>query len=136
MARERRRVPLPAVGSQAKVRHGRVVRALPRPDPTKWRQLNAYKEAPKLKHKSYFELAENTEKKKKLDFQVVLKSHIAAVGQYLFVAGHHQHRVPTWIRVHPYRPARVDHCMQGTVERAGCLDNDCFGTSPHTYLPG
>jgi hypothetical protein len=71
MVREKRKVPVPAVGTRAKARHDKFIRATQH-EPRVWANLNAYKEPPKLKHKSYFEIAENTEKKeKKLEFEVV-----------------------------------------------------------------
>lgn len=67
MGRESRKTTLPAVGKSAKTRHARMALA----DPAVYSTLNALKQAPTLKHKSYFEIAENTDKKsKKLETQV------------------------------------------------------------------
>jgi hypothetical protein len=61
---------LPALGNQAKSRHDKFARAQQH-DPHVWERLNALKEPPKIKHRSYFEAVENPEKKKKLEYEVV-----------------------------------------------------------------
>jgi hypothetical protein len=70
MGRESRKTALPAVGKHAKTRHNKMDR-MAQADPTVYSTLNALKQAPTLKHKSYFEIAENADKKaKKLETQV------------------------------------------------------------------
>ncbi|KAH8678055.1 hypothetical protein BX600DRAFT_507035 [Xylariales sp. PMI_506] len=75
MGREKRKAPVPPVGKQAKYRHDKFAR-MQQADQRIWSQLNALKEPPKLKHKSYFEIAENADKKKKLEFQVDSGRHV------------------------------------------------------------
>lgn len=71
MTKEKRkgRAGLPDLGTGAKLRHDRFMRAQQH-EPRIWQQLNPLKEPPKVKHKTYFEAVENKEKKKKLEFQV------------------------------------------------------------------
>ncbi|KAF3011524.1 hypothetical protein E8E14_009486 [Neopestalotiopsis sp. 37M] len=71
MGRESRKQALPAIGKSAKARHSKAER-MAQADPSIYSTLNALKHAPapKLTHKSYFEIAENTDKKKKLEIEV------------------------------------------------------------------
>jgi hypothetical protein len=41
-----------------------------------WQNLNALKEPPKVKHRSYFEAVENADKKKKLEYKVLQENHL------------------------------------------------------------
>lgn len=72
MGRESRKQALPAIGKSAKARHSKAER-MAQADPSIYSTLNALKHAPapKLTHKSYFEIAENTDKKKKLEIEVL-----------------------------------------------------------------
>ncbi|ETS78743.1 hypothetical protein PFICI_08596 [Pestalotiopsis fici W106-1] len=67
MGRESRKLALPAIGKHAKARHNKMDR-MAQADPSIYSTLNALKQAPapKLKHKSYFEIAENADKKDKI----------------------------------------------------------------------
>lgn len=75
MGREKKKMPAPAKATAALARKAKRERAQHFVDGV-WQNLNALKEAPKLKHKTYFESVENTEKKKKLEYQVVQYSLI------------------------------------------------------------
>ncbi|KAI1817133.1 hypothetical protein GGS20DRAFT_534723 [Poronia punctata] len=70
MAREKKKAPAPAHGIAAAARRAKMERAMHYSDPV-WRSLNPLKAAPKMKHKSYFEAVENTDKKtKRLEFEI------------------------------------------------------------------
>ncbi|KAI1136672.1 hypothetical protein F5Y05DRAFT_390524 [Hypoxylon sp. FL0543] len=71
MARERKKVPTSVHGVRSLTRRAKYERAQQQQvhDDT-WRSLNPLKGPPKMKHKTTFELVENTEKKKKLEFQI------------------------------------------------------------------
>ncbi|KAI1781028.1 hypothetical protein F4818DRAFT_397537 [Hypoxylon cercidicola] len=74
MARERKKAPVPTRGVRAVTRRQKLDRALQQ-DNT-WRALNPLKAAPQLKHKTYFELVENADKKKKqLEFKITTERH-------------------------------------------------------------
>lgn len=103
----------------------------------------------KSKHHSYFEFVENTEKKKKLEFQVVTDSlppclvHVCSLSDvtegrppdsHLMVStGHDQGDAATRIRVCPHRQSCADESLQGAVARQGCHDLHRLGT--WTRLP-
>ncbi|KAI1151743.1 hypothetical protein F4825DRAFT_421704 [Nemania diffusa] len=70
MTREKKKAPAPAHGVAAATRRAKMERALQYSDSV-WRNLNALKAPPKMKHKSYYEAVENADKKKKkLEFEV------------------------------------------------------------------
>lgn len=58
--------------AQAKTRHQKFARAQ-EADARVWRALNPLPQPPKMKHKSYFEAVENTDKKKKLEYKVIIR---------------------------------------------------------------
>lgn len=69
MAREKKKAPAPTRGVRAVTRRAKLDRAAQQDNA--WRALNPLKAAPKLKHRTYFELVENADKKKKqLEFKV------------------------------------------------------------------
>lgn len=73
MAREKKKAPAPQKGSQgtALARRTKRDRAQQFNDHI-WQNLNPLKEPPKVKHKTYFESVENTDKKKKkLEYKVI-----------------------------------------------------------------
>ncbi|KAK7978295.1 hypothetical protein PG996_004340 [Apiospora saccharicola] len=72
MTKQKKKGHLPPIGGQAKHRHERhdKFHRSQQHDRRVWSQLNALKEPAKIKHKSYFEAVDNTEKKKKLEFEV------------------------------------------------------------------
>ncbi|KAK8093793.1 hypothetical protein PG997_000478 [Apiospora hydei] len=72
MTKQKKKGHLPPIGGQAKQRHERhdKFHRSQQHDRRVWSQLNALKEPAKIKHKSYFEAVDNTEKKKKLEFEV------------------------------------------------------------------
>ncbi|KAI5928288.1 hypothetical protein F4810DRAFT_706181 [Camillea tinctor] len=74
MAREKKKAPVPARGIQAVTRRAKMERAQQYQDRI-WMNLNPLKEPPKVKHKTYFESVENTNKKKKLEFQIMTDRH-------------------------------------------------------------
>ncbi|KAI0124888.1 hypothetical protein BJ170DRAFT_685765 [Xylariales sp. AK1849] len=72
--REKRKAAM-AITNQAKSRHDKTrhldkFARMQNADSRIWTTLNALKEPPKVKHKSYFEIADNTEKKKKLEYEI------------------------------------------------------------------
>ncbi|KAI0859282.1 hypothetical protein F4860DRAFT_268900 [Xylaria cubensis] len=69
MTREKKKAPAPAHGVAAAARRAKMERALQYSD-TVWRNLNPLKAPPKMKHKSYFEAVENSDRKKKLEFEI------------------------------------------------------------------
>lgn len=72
MGRETRKTALPAVGKSAKTRHQNQGHRIAQADPAVYSTLNALKQAPKLNHKSHFEIFDNVDKKaKKLETQVI-----------------------------------------------------------------
>jgi hypothetical protein len=75
MGREKKSGPGPAPGSHAKEKHRRAGRGLDWSGPAP-RGLIAKPELPiiKSKHHSYFEFVENKDKKKKLEFKVMVLS--------------------------------------------------------------
>ncbi|KAI1083806.1 hypothetical protein F5B20DRAFT_525469 [Whalleya microplaca] len=75
MTREKKKAPAPSRGVQALNRRAKMERAQQYTDRI-WRNLNPLKEPPKMKHKTYFESVENTERKqKKLEFQITTDRH-------------------------------------------------------------
>ncbi|KAI0596023.1 hypothetical protein F4775DRAFT_585154 [Biscogniauxia sp. FL1348] len=74
MAREKKKAPAPTRGIQAVTRRAKMERAQHYQDRI-WMNLNPLKEPPKVKHKTYFESVENTNKKKKLEFQIMTDRH-------------------------------------------------------------
>ncbi|KAI1497412.1 hypothetical protein F5X99DRAFT_25087 [Biscogniauxia marginata] len=74
MTREKKKAPAPTRGIQAVTRRAKMERAQHYQDRI-WRNLNPLKEPPKVKHKTYFELAENMNKRKKLEFQIMTDRH-------------------------------------------------------------
>ncbi|KAI1473992.1 hypothetical protein F4774DRAFT_402259 [Daldinia eschscholtzii] len=74
MTRERKKVPAPARGVRALNRRAKIERAQRQQDDA-WRALNPLKEPPRMKHKTTFELVENTDKKKKLEFKITIDRH-------------------------------------------------------------
>ncbi|KAJ2974534.1 hypothetical protein NUW58_g8629 [Xylaria curta] len=70
MTREKKKAPAPAHGIAAAARRAKMERAMQYSDSV-WRSLNPLKAPPKMKHKSYFEAVENSDKKrKKLEFEI------------------------------------------------------------------
>ncbi|KAI1173165.1 hypothetical protein F4777DRAFT_459719 [Nemania sp. FL0916] len=69
MTREKKKAPAPAHGVAAAARRAKMERAMQYSDSV-WRNLNPLKAQPKMKHKSYYEAVENSDKKKKLEFEV------------------------------------------------------------------
>ncbi|KAI1460754.1 hypothetical protein F4805DRAFT_341410 [Annulohypoxylon moriforme] len=72
MTRERKKVPAPTRGVRALTRRAKMEKAhqtQQQHDDT-WRNLNPHKEPPRMKHKTTFELVENSDKKKKLEFEI------------------------------------------------------------------
>ncbi|KAI0013278.1 hypothetical protein F4779DRAFT_444600 [Xylariaceae sp. FL0662B] len=74
MTREKKKAPAPTRGVQALARRAKMERAQQYTDRI-WRNLNPLKEPPKMKHKTYFESVENTDRKKKLEFQITTDRH-------------------------------------------------------------
>ncbi|KAI4600633.1 hypothetical protein KJ359_000992 [Pestalotiopsis sp. 9143b] len=73
MGRESRKTALPPIGKAAKVRHSKMDR-MALADPSVYMALNARKSPPRMTHKSYFEIAENADRKaKKLETEVTTK---------------------------------------------------------------
>ncbi|KAI0181467.1 hypothetical protein GGR52DRAFT_39643 [Hypoxylon sp. FL1284] len=73
MAREKKKAPASARGVRAASRRAKLDRATQHDNA--WRDLNPLKAAPpKLKHKTYFELVENADKKKKLEFKITIET--------------------------------------------------------------
>lgn len=73
MGRESRKTALPPIGKAAKVRHSKMDR-MALADPSVYMALNARKTPPIMKHKSYFEIAENADRKaKKLETEVMTR---------------------------------------------------------------
>ena len=94
--------------------------------------LQARPEMPSIrsKHQSYYEIVENKDKKKKLEFKVKTPFGAPSPEARLtssLLAGNPQQRTTTWLRVRPCRPSRVNFGMQGTVTRTGCSDIHCYG---------
>lgn len=79
MAREKKKAPAPAKGVQAQAiaRRAKRERAQQYSDHI-WQNLNPLKEPPKVKHKTYFESVQNTDKKKKLEYEVYLADRYRA----------------------------------------------------------
>ncbi|OTA83610.1 hypothetical protein M434DRAFT_181242 [Hypoxylon sp. CO27-5] len=75
MTRERKKAPAPVRGVRALTRRAKLERAQQQLHDDTWRNLNPLKEPPKVKHKTTFELVENTDKKKKLEFQITTDRH-------------------------------------------------------------
>ncbi|RYO82208.1 hypothetical protein DL762_006731 [Monosporascus cannonballus] len=74
MARDKKKVPASAKGSQALARRIKRDRAQQYSDHI-WQNLNPLKQPPKVKHKTYFESVENTDKKKRLEFEITTDRH-------------------------------------------------------------
>ncbi|KAI0156602.1 hypothetical protein GGR57DRAFT_511519 [Xylariaceae sp. FL1272] len=73
MGKKQKKVPAPTHGVAAAHRRAKFERSR-QYDDSVWRNLNALKSAPKLKHKSYFEVVDNEDKKlKKLEYQILKK---------------------------------------------------------------
>ncbi|KAI1418243.1 hypothetical protein F5Y13DRAFT_150932 [Hypoxylon sp. FL1857] len=75
MTRERKKAPAPLRGVQALNRRAKLERAQQQQLDDTWRNLNPLKEPPKMKHKTTFELVENADKKKKLEFKITTDRH-------------------------------------------------------------
>ncbi|KAI0853740.1 hypothetical protein F5Y00DRAFT_223469 [Daldinia vernicosa] len=75
MTRERKKAPLPVRGVRALNRRAKMERAQKQQPDDTWRALNPLKEPPRMKHKTTFELVENTDKKKKLEFKITIDRH-------------------------------------------------------------
>ncbi|KAI1769619.1 hypothetical protein GGR53DRAFT_473357 [Hypoxylon sp. FL1150] len=74
MARERKKAPVPTRAAKAVTRRAKQDRAAQRDNA--WRALNPLKAPPKLKHKTYFELVENADKKmKQLEYKITTERH-------------------------------------------------------------
>ncbi|KAI0198718.1 hypothetical protein F4808DRAFT_434907 [Astrocystis sublimbata] len=70
MVKQKKKAPAGAHGVAAATRRAKMERASQYTDSV-WRNLNALKAAPKMKHRSYFEAVENADKKKKkLEFEI------------------------------------------------------------------
>ncbi|RYP93726.1 hypothetical protein DL770_000098 [Monosporascus sp. CRB-9-2] len=74
MARDKKKVPASAKASQALARRIKRDRAQQYSDHI-WQNLNPLKQPPKVKHKTYFESVENTDKKKRLEFEITTDRH-------------------------------------------------------------
>ncbi|KAI1471832.1 uncharacterized protein F4812DRAFT_467763 [Daldinia caldariorum] len=74
MTRERKKAPATARGVRALNRRVRIEKTQRQHD-NAWRALNPLKEPPRMKHKTTFELVENTDKKKKLEFKITIDRH-------------------------------------------------------------
>ncbi|RYP67553.1 hypothetical protein DL769_005731 [Monosporascus sp. CRB-8-3] len=72
MARDKKKVPASAKGSQALARRIKRDRAQQYSDHI-WQNLNPLKQPPKVKHKTYFESVENTDKKKSARVLIILE---------------------------------------------------------------
>lgn len=75
MTRERKKAPAPVRGVRALTRRAKLDRAQQLQHDDTWRNLNPLKEPPKMKHKTTFELVENADKKKKLEFKITTDRH-------------------------------------------------------------
>ncbi|KAI2634333.1 hypothetical protein GGS26DRAFT_590176 [Hypomontagnella submonticulosa] len=75
MARERKKVPAPVRGVRALTRRAKLDKAQQKHADDTWRNLNPLKVPPRMKHKTTFELVQNTDKKKKLEFKITTDSH-------------------------------------------------------------
>ncbi|KAI1330534.1 hypothetical protein F5Y16DRAFT_362038 [Xylariaceae sp. FL0255] len=74
MTKERKKAPAPAHGVAAATRRHILEKAGQHHDRQDWRNLNALKKPPTVKHRSYFEAVENADKKqKKLEFEITTK---------------------------------------------------------------
>ncbi|KAI1343954.1 hypothetical protein F5Y15DRAFT_182505 [Xylariaceae sp. FL0016] len=69
MAKEKKKTPASNHGVQAAARRAKHYRAAEFQDGV-WQRLKPLNEAPKSKHKTYYESFENTEKKKKLEYEI------------------------------------------------------------------
>lgn len=69
MTKEKKKGPLPPLGTQAKSRHDKFAKSQQH-DSRVWTRLNPLKQPAQIRHKSYFEAVENTDKKKKLEFEI------------------------------------------------------------------
>ncbi|KAI0484286.1 hypothetical protein GGR56DRAFT_679719 [Xylariaceae sp. FL0804] len=74
MAKEKKKVPAPAHGVQAAARRSKMERASQYRDGI-WQRLNPLKRPPKVHHKTYFEAVENSDKKKKLEYQTTTSTN-------------------------------------------------------------
>ncbi|KAI1210321.1 uncharacterized protein F4807DRAFT_422890 [Annulohypoxylon truncatum] len=72
MTRERKKVPAPTRGVRALTRRAKMDKQhqLQQQHDDRWRNLNPHKNPPKMKHKTTFELVENSDKKKKLECEI------------------------------------------------------------------
>lgn len=73
MVRERKKAPVSTRGIRALNRRTKIDRVQTQAQHQQqndWRTLNPLKAPPKMKHKTTFELVQNTDKKKKLEFKV------------------------------------------------------------------
>ncbi|KAI1376101.1 hypothetical protein F4677DRAFT_420290 [Hypoxylon crocopeplum] len=75
MTRERKKAPAPTRGVRALTRRAKLERAPQQQQQSDWRALNPLKTPPKVKHKTTFELVENVNKKKKLEFKITTDRH-------------------------------------------------------------
>ncbi|KAI2632035.1 hypothetical protein GGR54DRAFT_581959 [Hypoxylon sp. NC1633] len=75
MARGKKKAPAPTGGVRASTRRAKLARAQGVQDD--WRAFNPLKEPPKVthKHRTTFELVENTDKKKRLEFEITTDRH-------------------------------------------------------------
>ncbi|KAI8965021.1 hypothetical protein F5Y11DRAFT_314402 [Daldinia sp. FL1419] len=73
MTRERKKAPVPVRGVRTLNRRAKTDRAQQqKQSDDAWRAFNPLKEPPRMKHKTTFELVENTDKKKKLEFKITV----------------------------------------------------------------
>jgi len=92
--------------------------------------LQARPEVPNVrsKHQSYYEIVENKDKKKKLEYQVgsrtpqALISRIEAHSVLSPAAGNSRQGTAARLRVRSYWEPRVDHGLQRAVAGTRCLD--------------
>jgi len=93
------------------------------------------REVPKVKSKyqSYFEFAENTEKKKKLEFKASV-CFIASECELISPLGHQRHQPPAWLCIRPDRRSRNDQHVQRPFPHSRCHDIYCFSKTAHPIL--
>ncbi|KAI2471784.1 hypothetical protein F4781DRAFT_385836 [Annulohypoxylon bovei var. microspora] len=79
MARERKKAPAPVRGVRALTRRAKLEKAQQQQQSQHrdeaWRNLNPHKDPPKMKHKTTFELVQNSDKKKKLEFKITTERY-------------------------------------------------------------
>ncbi|OTB05323.1 hypothetical protein M426DRAFT_319873 [Hypoxylon sp. CI-4A] len=76
MTREKKKAPAPRTGVRVLTRRAKLERAQQQQqhDDT-WRTLNPLKAPPKVKHRTTFELVRNTDKKKRLEYEITTNRH-------------------------------------------------------------